>query len=42
VRFDVINLLDSIYLIRHGSGIGVFAPQYGRRRGYFAGISKKF
>lgn len=42
VRFDVINLLDSIYLIRDGSGIGVFAPQYGPRRGYFAGISKKF
>ena len=42
VRFDVINLFDSIYLIRDGSGIGVFAPQYGPRRGYFAGISKKF
>ena len=42
VRFDVINLLDSIYLIRDGTGIGVFAPQYGPRRGYFAGISKKF
>ena len=24
-----------------GSGIGVFAPQYGPRRGYFVGISKK-
>jgi outer membrane receptor protein involved in Fe transport len=34
VRFDVINLFDSIYLIRDGSGIGVFAPQYGPRRGY--------
>ena len=42
VRFDVVNLFDSIYLIRDGSGIGVFAPQYGPRRGYFAGISKKF
>jgi hypothetical protein len=42
VRFDVVNLFDSIYLIRDGSGIGVFAPQYGPRRGYFGGISKKF
>ena len=42
VRFDVVNLFDSIYLIRGGSGIGVFAPQYSPRRGYFAGISKKF
>jgi outer membrane receptor protein involved in Fe transport len=41
VRFDVVNLLDTVYLIRSGSGIGVFAPQYGPRRGYFVGISKK-
>jgi hypothetical protein len=27
VRFDVVNLFDTIYLIRDGSGIGVFAPQ---------------
>ena len=42
VRFDVINLLDTVYFIRDGSGIGVFAPQYGPRRGYFLGVSKKF
>jgi hypothetical protein len=42
VRFDVINLFDSVYFIRNGSGIGVFAPQYGPRRGYFLGVSKKF
>ena len=42
VRFDVVNLFDAIYFIRDGSGIGVFAPQYGPRRGYFGGISKKF
>jgi outer membrane receptor protein involved in Fe transport len=41
VRFDVVNVLDTIYQIRSGSGIGVFAPQYGPRRGYFVGISKK-
>jgi hypothetical protein len=41
VRFDVVNLLDTIYQIRSGTGIGVFAPQYGPRRGYFFGVSKK-
>jgi TonB dependent receptor len=41
VRFDVINLFDSIYEIRDGSGIGVFASQYGPRRGFFLGLSKK-
>ena len=35
VRFDVVNLFDpSVYLIRNGSGIGVFAAQYGPRRGF--------
>jgi outer membrane receptor protein involved in Fe transport len=41
LRFDVVNLFDSIYEIRDGSGIGVFAPQYGPRRGFFVGISQK-
>ena len=52
VRFDVVNLFDTVYLIRGSSvacpsgnsvcGIGVFAPQYGPRLGFFAGVSKKF
>jgi outer membrane receptor protein involved in Fe transport len=41
VRFDIVNVADKIYEIRDGSGIGVFAPQYGARRGYYAGISQK-
>ena len=41
VRFDVVNLFDNIYQIRDGSGIGVFAPQYGPRRGFFVGLSQK-
>jgi outer membrane receptor protein involved in Fe transport len=41
IRFDVVNLFDQIYEIRDGSGIGVFAPQFGPRRGFFLGISKK-
>src|SRR3984885_9729352 len=41
VRFDVVNLFDKIYAIRDGSGIGVFAPQFGQRRGFYVGISQK-
>jgi outer membrane receptor protein involved in Fe transport len=41
VRFDVVNLFDKIYEIRDGTGIGVFAPQFGARRGYYVGISQK-
>jgi len=40
VRFDAVTLFDTIYQIR--CGISVFAPQYGPRRGYFLGVSKKF
>ena len=40
LRLDVINVFDEIYEIRDGSGIGVGAPQFGPRRGFFAGISK--
>ncbi len=42
VRFDVINLLDKEYEIRDGTGVGVGAPQFGARRGFFGGISKEF
>jgi hypothetical protein len=28
LRFDVVNLFDTIYQIRSGSGIGVFDPQF--------------
>jgi outer membrane receptor protein involved in Fe transport len=41
LRFDVVNLFDTIYEIRDGSGIGVFAPQYGPRRGFYFGVSQK-
>jgi len=42
VRFAVVNLFDTIYQIRNGTGVGVFAPQYGERRGFFVGLSKAF
>ena len=41
LRLDVVNLFDTVYEIRDGSGIGVFAPQFGPRRGFFLGLSKK-
>jgi outer membrane receptor for ferrienterochelin and colicins len=41
-RFDVINVADKIYQIRSGTGVGVFAPQYGPRRGFFGGLSWRF
>ena len=42
LRFDVINAFDEVYQIRNGTGVGVFAPQYGPRRGFFGGITKEF
>ena len=41
-KFVINNLFDKVYEIRDGSGIGVFAPQYGPRRGVFLGMSKSF
>jgi outer membrane receptor protein involved in Fe transport len=37
-RVNVVNLLDRMYQIRDGTGIGVQAAQYGPRRAVFAGI----
>jgi outer membrane receptor protein involved in Fe transport len=42
VRFDVVNLLDKIYELRDGSGIGVGAPQFGQRRGFYGTIAYDF
>jgi len=41
-RVDVINLLDKIYEIRNGTGVGVGAPQFGPRRGLFLGLTESF
>jgi outer membrane receptor protein involved in Fe transport len=45
-RFDTrlvaVNLGDWIYQLRSGSGIGVFAPQYGPRRAVYAGVKWYF
>src|SRR5437764_1940666 len=42
VRFDVVNLLDKIYQLRDGSGIGVGAPQFGQRRGFYGTVAFDF
>jgi outer membrane receptor protein involved in Fe transport len=41
-RFDVINLFDEVYQIRSGTGLGVFAPQFGPRRTVLAGVTQRF
>lgn len=40
VRLDLINAFDEVYEIRNGTGVGVGAPQFGPRRGFFLGLSK--
>ena len=42
IRADVLNLFDKKYQIRSGEGVGVGAPQWDQRRGFFAGVTKAF
>jgi hypothetical protein len=42
VRLDLINAFDHVYEIRDGTGVGVGAPQFGPRRGIFAGVTQSF
>ena len=42
IRADLINAFDHLYEIRDGTGVGVGAPQFGPRRGIFAGVTKDF
>jgi len=42
VRFDIVNAGDKSYQIRSGTGVGVFAPQYGPRWGLFGGLAWRF
>src|SRR5271156_990598 len=37
-RGAIVNLADHTYLVRNGTGIGVFADQYGPRRAIYGGI----
>lgn len=42
LRVAVINVLDNVYEIRDGTGVGVGAPQFGMRRSFYAGVTKYF
>jgi outer membrane receptor protein involved in Fe transport len=42
LRLDVLNVGDTVYAIRNGTGVGVGAPQYGLRRTILAGVSQHF
>ncbi len=42
VRLAAINVTDRSYELRDGSGIGVGAPQFGARRGFYLGLEKTF
>jgi outer membrane receptor protein involved in Fe transport len=42
IRLDVVNLFDKIYELRDGSGIGVGAPQFGQRRGFYGTVAYDF
>jgi len=42
IRFDITNLFDEVYELRDGSGIGVFAPQFGPRRGFYGTVAYDF
>lgn len=42
VRISALNLLDQIYQLHNGSGIGVAASQYGPRRTLYLTVSKSF
>ena len=42
LRLDVLNVGDTVYQIRNGTGVGVGAPQYGLRRTVLAGVTQRF
>ena len=42
LRFDCLNLFDEVYEIRNGTGVGIAAPAYGPRRGFYGGLTLSF
>ena len=42
LRFDVVNVFDTSYILRNDTGIGVFGNKFGPRRGYYFGLAQKF
>jgi len=41
-RFDCLNILDESYELRNGTGVGIAAPAYGPRRGFYGGLTAVF
>jgi outer membrane receptor protein involved in Fe transport len=39
LRFDCLNLLDRVYELRNGTGVGIAAPAYGPRRAFYGGLT---
>lgn len=42
LRVSIVNLFDRTYLVRSGTGVGEYAPQYGPRRGAFLELTQRF
>ncbi len=42
LRLDLLNLLDEVYPLRDGTGIGIAASQYGPRRSLYGGVAVLF
>jgi len=42
LRCDCINVFNTVYEIRNGTGVGIAAPAYGPRRGYYGGLTLGF
>jgi len=42
LRLDCLNVFDEVYEIRNGTGLGIAAPAYGPRRGFYCGLSYQF
>ncbi|HEY2616377.1 MAG TPA: TonB-dependent receptor [Acetobacteraceae bacterium] len=42
LRLDVLNVGDTVYEIRNGTGVGVGASQFGLRRTILAGLTQRF
>jgi len=42
LRCDCTNLFNGIAEIRNGTGVGIAAPAYGPRRGFYAGLTVIF
>ena len=41
-RFDVVNVQGQNYVLRDGTGVGIFAKQFGPPQGFYGGLKKEF